>query len=445
MIRSLQTIRLTRPQLAAVATLSAVATALIIASAMGRSSVQSAVLAALQRRVVIHRLTAVASSRGAGSGPPSSSPVAESPAASGASSAGPSPSAPPAASPGPSVSSPGPPAVPATATAPATATSTAGPKAVRKYRVKHVFIIALSTPSYQAAFGAQSVARYLTGTLEPKGTLLSGYRTLGGGGIPDYLAMVSGQPPNSDTRAGCLSYADFPAGARPAANGQLPGSGCVYPNTVLTVGDQVTAAGGPWKAYLDDMGTAACIHPNSGAADDTALPFSGAQYDTRHNPFIYFHSLLDLGDCASDAVALDQLPGDLRSESKTPSYAYIAPGLCDDASAQTCPDGAPAGLAGEDAFLKLWVPRILGSPAYRQDSALIVAFTTGAPASGAAAQGPVRTGALVISRYGAPGHTLVRAYDSYSLLRSVDDLLGFKPLVNAAKARSFVAGALPGA
>ena len=442
MIRSLQAIRLTRPQVVAVATLSALATALIIASAMGRSNVQSEVLAALQRRVVIHRQPALAPSLGADRGVSPSSPAATSPAGSGGNSASPSPSAVPAASPTPA-------AVPATAPPPATTTSTATPpagaSAVRKSRVKHIFVIALSTPSYQAAFGRESVARYLSGTLTARGTLLSGYRTLGGSEMPDYVAMVSGQAPNPATRAGCTTYADFPSAAKPAANGQVPGSGCVYPNTVVTVGDQVTAAGGQWKAYLEDMGTATCIHPNSGALDDTALPFSGAQYDTRHNPFIYFHSLLDLGDCASDDVALDQLPGDLRSPSKTPRYAYIAPGLCDDASAQTCASGQAAGLASEDAFLKLWVPRILSSPAYKHDGALIIAFTSSQAPGAAAAWNPVRTGALVISRYATPGRTVARAYDPYSLLRSVDDLLGFKPLVNSAHAKSFVAAALPGA
>ncbi len=56
------------------------------------------------------------------------------------------------------------------------------------------------------------------------------------------------------------------------------------------------------------------------------LPGTGAQYDARHNPFIYFHSLLDLGDCATDDVSLDQLSRNLRSTSKTPAYAYIALG-----------------------------------------------------------------------------------------------------------------------
>lgn len=108
----------------------------------------------------------------------------------------------------------------------------------------------------------------------------------------------------------------------------------MYPNTVLTIGDQVTSDGKVWKAYIGDMGNTPCVHPNSGAADDSQLTGAGSQYDTRHNPFIYFHSLLDLGDCSSDDRSLDKLPGALNSASRTPSYTYIAPELCADSSQQ---------------------------------------------------------------------------------------------------------------
>src|SRR6202020_24085 len=53
----------------------------------------------------------------------------------------------------------------------------------------HVFVIALTTPSYRAAFGAGSVAHYLNHKLRPQGVLLSGYRTPGGSELPDYVAM----------------------------------------------------------------------------------------------------------------------------------------------------------------------------------------------------------------------------------------------------------------
>jgi hypothetical protein len=221
----------------------------------------------------------------------------------------------------------------------------------------------------------------------------------------------------------------------------------------------VTASGKVWKAYLDDMGSSTCVHPNSGARDDAVLAGAGPEYDTRHNPFIYFHSLLDLGDCSADDEALTQLPSDFGSESRTPTYAFISPGLCEDSDQTACPDGQPGGLAGEDAFLKQWVPKILASKAYKQDGALMIVFTVSKPgggtgtgptgpagAVGAAGSGsPTRAGALVISPYASAGTKVSGSYDPYSVLRSIEDLFGYSALAHAAKAKSFVAAALPGA
>ncbi len=226
----------------------------------------------------------------------------------------------------------------------------------------------------------------------------------------------------------------------------MRGRGCIYPNTALTIGDQVTSAGKRWKAYIDTMGSSHCLHPNSNAVDSTALTGAGGDYDTRHNPFIYFHSLLDLGGCSSDDVDLHLLPSGLRTVASTPSYVFIAPGACEDAAVPTCPGGAPGGLAGEDAFLKLWVPQILGSAAYKRDGVLMIAFASAPPAAGGAhGSGPVRTGALILSRYAKKGQTIAASYGPYSLLRSVEDLFGYTPLAQASKAKSFLAQALPGA
>ena len=41
-----------------------------------------------------------------------------------------------------------------------------------------MFLIALSTTSFEDAFGQQSVARYLNTKLRPRGTFLGGYETL---------------------------------------------------------------------------------------------------------------------------------------------------------------------------------------------------------------------------------------------------------------------------
>jgi len=462
MINWLRSIRLTAKQLAIVAIASALATGLIIDAATGSSGVPTAMIVALRHRVVVHtvasRTPAPAPAPSAGANA-ASSPPASTPSSSTASA--PAPASSPAVSTDSAdsgdssasgdstdssasgdTSDSGDSAGTGTSTTPASSTTPPKPA----YKVKHVFVIALSTTTYQATFGHGSVAHYLNDTLRRRGTLLSGYETLGPAELPDYFGMVSGQASNPDTRADCPIYAEFPSGAKTAANGQVSGRGCIYPNTVLTIGDQVTASGKVWKGYIDDIGSSPCLHPNSGAVDNVPLPGAGSQYATRHNPFIYFHSLLDLGDCSNDDVSLDRLPEALHSVAKTPTYAFIAPGTCDDALAAVCPEGKPGGLAGEDAFLKLWVPRILASRAYQRDGALIIAFTTSPRAPDTSGhQRPVRTGALILSRYAKRGHTVSAPYNPYSILRSVEDLFGYTPLAHANTAKSFVSTALPSA
>jgi hypothetical protein len=254
--------------------------------------------------------------------------------------------------------------------------------------------------------------------------------------------MVSGQAPNHDTRTGCASYSDFPGSAKLQKDGQQAGDGCVYPNGVLTIGDQATSAGLPWKAYIQDQGKIPCLHANDGAVDNAPLTGAGPDYNSRHNPFIYFHSLLDLGDCSTDDLDLSKLDAALKSSGKTPAYSFIAPGLCEDsAPPATCPTSAPTGLAAEDAFLKAVVPKILSSAAYKQDGALMITFAAaGAPA---ALNGPVQTGALVLSRYATAGRTLSATYGPYSVLRSVEDIFAFKALGAAAGATSFAKAAFP--
>jgi hypothetical protein len=494
MISWLRSIQLTRKQVAFVAVLSGIGTGVIIASALGQTGAQQAILAAFGRRFIVHAVA----------------PAASAPATSANSGAAPSASpAAPALTPAPATFTPA-----AASTSNQSDPSSAGTgnqntdgsgqqSGKKSYPVKHVFVIALSTPSYAAAWGPHSAAHYLNETLRKRGTLLSGYQSLGASALPDDLAMVSGESPNPDTRADCATYAEFPTDVKVAKDDQVKGDGCVYPNTVLTVGDQVTASGSRWGAYVEDMGTAACLHPNSNAADDAPLPGAGPDYDTGHNPFIYFHSLLDLGDCSTDDQSLDKLPSALASASKTPTFAFIAPGACEDAVETTCASGDPAGIAGEDAFLKQWVPKITGSPAFKQDGELLIVFTppgralpasasapAGTPttttpgtsttptttttatpgvttpttttpttttptttttstpaadsvptarASQAPGNGPLRMGALVISRYTKSGATIATSYSPYSLLRSVEDVFGFTPLAAAAGAKSFAA------
>ena len=90
-----------------------------------------------------------------------------------------------------------------------------------------------------------------------------------------------------------------------------------------------------WKGYMEDIGDSptqakSCRHPAVGAADDTQQARAGDQYAARHNPFVYFHSIIDGPACAQRVMGLDQLSPDLRSASTTPNLAYITPNLCND-------------------------------------------------------------------------------------------------------------------
>jgi phosphatidylinositol-3-phosphatase len=316
-------------------------------------------------------------------------------------------------------------------------------------KIKHVFVITLASPGYEQTWGATSPAHYLTTQLRPQGTLLSNYYGVGHRDLPNYIAMVSGQPPNSQTEADCPTFASYPAGTEPDKAGLIRSPGCVYPTSVLTLGDQLTSSRHQWRAYAEDLAAGPkpvqnCRHPATDQPDETQQSRPEDGYAARHNPFVYFHSLLDLGDCASDDVALTQLAGDLASEAKTANYSFIVPNLCHDGSEAPCADGSPGGLQAADAFLAEWVPKILSSAAYKKNGLLIVTFSDGpssdtsgcCDASGAVAAtgGGGRVGALLISRYVARGGESTTPYNHYSMLRTVEDIFGLAHLAEAAHA-----------
>jgi hypothetical protein len=183
-----------------------------------------------------------------------------------------------------------------------------------------------------------------------------------------------------------------------------------------------------------------CVHPEPEATE--ALAPGG--YTATSNPFVYFHSLLDLGDCATNDVPGSELAKDLKKKpDAVANFNYIAPDLCNAGFREQCLEGAPDGAAAADAWLEQTVPEILSSPAYKKDGLLIVSFGAADPAPSedpaATATDPLKVGALLVSPLLTAGGTDGVAYTPYSLLRSVDELFGLSPLGEAevAKVHSF--------
>lgn len=315
--------------------------------------------------------------------------------------------------------------------------------------VRHLFIINIENKGFERTWGATSKAPYLSRTLRSQGVLLTNYYGTAHNSQPDYIGQISGQGPNRKMQSDCQIFIPFKATGT-AAPGQFVGSGCVFPKAVPHLPGQLTAAGLTWKGYFEDMGTA-CRHPALGASDTTQHAQIGDMYAVRHNPFVYFRGIIDSTTCAKRVVDLSRLTGDLGRVATTPNYAYITPNLCNDGHDAPCVDGRPGGLTSVDAWLKVWVPRILASPAFTQDGALIItadeADSPKADASACCGEGPApnaalpgitglgggRVVALVLSRFVAPGTTSTQDYNHYSLLASTEDLFGLPYLGYAAQ------------
>jgi hypothetical protein len=333
---------------------------------------------------------------------------------------------------------------------------------------RHVFEIVLENESASATFGNPAADPYLAQTLPSEGAYLPDYYATGHASNDNYVAMVSGQPPNVLNQTDCIDYLDF-VGA--VVSGIDQGVGCVYPASVPTIGNQLTSAGLTWKGYEEDMGnvptreSAACGHPGQDAVDQTQNAVAGDGYATRHDPFVYFQSVTgNQAYCNSHVVALgsptggmpaDALPGetglatDLASVATTPDYSLITPNLCNDGHDFPCtnqPGGASA-LADIDAFLQTWVPLITSSPAFKQDGLLLITFDEGAetdtgaccgetpglgsPLPGLTGPGGGVVGAVALSPFITPGTVSTVAYNHFSGLASVESLFGLGRLGEA--------------
>ena len=325
--------------------------------------------------------------------------------------------------------------------------------------VKHVFLIVLENKEYDQSFGPSSPATYISQTLAAQGQVLEQYHGTSHSSLGNYLSLISGQAPNPETQANCThGFTDVFPGTL-TVDGQTLGSGCVYPSAVKTIVDQLDGAGRTWRAYMQDMGNApgmpqTCRHPAIGESDTTQVARLGDQYAMRHNPFVYFHSIIDDQQrCDTGVVPLDLLGPDLESAATTPSLVFVTPNLCEDGHDAPCVDGRPGGLVSADAFVATWAPRITASPAYADGGLLVVLWDEGTGSAaccdepsgpntalpGKTGPGGGRTGAVVVSPFVAPGTRNSTPYNHYALLRSIEDLFGLGHLgyAGAAGLRAF--------
>jgi hypothetical protein len=310
--------------------------------------------------------------------------------------------------------------------------------------IQHVLVIDLENESFDSTFGPNSPAVYLNTTLLAQGQLVTNYFATSHVSLGNYLSQVSGQESTPSTNNDCIdlnSLSNPPlvggfTSVTPGTDatdsafiGQVVGDGCVFPaptattHGAATIGDQLDARGADgddedeqgdnqrssklaWRSYAEDMGNdpardygtpfpgggTSCAHPPIGGVDHSNSAAANDQYATRHNPFVYFHSVIDdQSRCDAHVVPLghvvvgngvpDTFSGplytDLQREETTPKFMFVTPNLCDDGHDATCAGtnvegGKQGGLVGADLWLKHFMPMILSSPAYRNGKLLVV-------------------------------------------------------------------------
>jgi hypothetical protein len=324
--------------------------------------------------------------------------------------------------------------------------------AAPKGAIEHVMVINMENEGFAATFGQFSPAVYLNSTLLKQGQLLPNYFGTSHVSLGNYVSQISGQGTNPSLNNDCLDLASL---AKPplvggftdvlpgtdavdhlAYPGQVVGSGCVFPapsktkRGAQTIGDQLDRKFSKeherddehererahrlnWRSYAEDMGDdlqrdygtpdamggATCAHPPINGVDHSNSAAANDQYATRHNPFVYFHSVIDnVQRCNDHVVPLGKLTlgnedvpdsfqghlyEDLQNKETTPKFMFVTPNLCNDGHDATC--AAPnvegtqnasgkniGGLVSADLWLKHWMPMIFASPAYQSGKMLVV-------------------------------------------------------------------------
>jgi hypothetical protein len=298
-------------------------------------------------------------------------------------------------------------------------------------------VIDLENESFDSTFGPNSPAVYLNTVLLGQGELINNYFATGHVSLDNYISQVSGQASTISTNNDCINLGSLThppvtgsfttvtpgddASDQVSFPGQVVGDGCVYPGPTAstkgarTIGDQLVAMQGDdaskgrfrWREYAEDMGNdpvrdygtpdplggTTCAHAPIGGVDNSNSAAANDQYATRHNPFVYFHSVIDdQASCDAHVVPLGtvavgtngapdvfsgHLYNDLRNPQTTPAFMFVTPNLCNDGHDAACAGtnvegGKVGGLVGADLWLKHWMPMIFASPAYKDGKLLVV-------------------------------------------------------------------------
>ena len=219
---------------------------------------------------------------------------------------------------------------------------------------------------------SQAMAGGYTAQLAAQYGAATNYHGVSHPSLPNYLALTSGSTYN-------IVDDGFHA---------LPKGG---------IGAQLSAAGIEWRAYMEGMNNA-CLS-------------SRYPYALKHNPFAYYEST-----CPQQVVPFTQFADDMKNN--VPHFVWITPDMCH--------DGHDCSTAVADKWLEQTVPAILATQAFRDDGVLFITWDEGNDSANTVLTLIIHSDPLI--------HRSDRPYNHYSLLATVQDLLGLPRLNETAQA-----------
>jgi phosphatidylinositol-3-phosphatase len=252
---------------------------------------------------------------------------------------------------------------------PLTAFATADGPAAGVPRFSHVFVI-VGENTELVQINRNSMP-YLTQTFRPGAAWLTNYWAITHFSTANYVAMTSGQ------YTPCEQF-DYP----PARCHQ----------DVPNLFNQLTDAGVSWTAWNESMAEP-CSLVNNGSSKtlnayavkhDPAVYYDGVVgisgvFDPEHRSQLCLDHVLGTGDpeAPNDMSAFE----DALATGDVPAFNYIVPNMCEDGH-DTCPPNPPSAIGQFDEFLAREVPQILTSPAFDENSIVIVTYDEGASTRG---------------------------------------------------------------
>jgi phosphatidylinositol-3-phosphatase len=250
------------------------------------------------------------------------------------------------------------------ATYPATA-----PKPVRIPDFTHVVVVVFENHEATEIAGTSSAPTF--SALARGYASLTKYDAVAHPSLPNYLALVSGSTHGiSSDCTDCIVSAG-------------------------SLADTLERAGKTWKTYAEDL-------PYPGFTGSSA-----GRYAKKHDPFLYFRSVVGSRARRTRVVPFTRLARDLARH-RLPDFSLVVPNLCDDMH--------DCSVATGDAWLKARIVPLLHSPELR-GGVVFVVFDEGTSNTG----GGGRIDALALGPTVRSGSRFTKATNHYGLLRTIED------------------------